>query len=246
MNVENVEQIFSYLDAGGNHSVDFGDWKQALSERHAKCKAFWLRVLGGNHLQDAPRVEDFGLEEASKLLSDTGFDQNTRILALHSITRRLCTKLSEDKFHKLFKKCIANLLLQLQDRKSYVVRETCVCLAKVMIARRAQFIKFALRTLEALYEIIRLNDDKMHTSAHQAAKVLIRFIPDSKKFPIFAIVAKGCTDKQFATTRVSSFEYVNHVLARMVQVDQERNDRFWNYVQKVLASGLADVDQSGL
>merc|ERR1712154_738386 len=94
------------------------------------------------------------------------------------------------------------------------------------------------------YEIIRINDQKTHLSAHQAAKVLIRFIPDSKKFPIFAIVAKGCTEKKYPLTRQSSFEYVNHILARMVQVDQARNDRFWAYIEKILNSGLNDADQN--
>merc|ERR1712087_35387 len=124
------------------------------------------------------------------------------------------------------------------------IREACICLGKIMIARRAQFVKFAVRTLEALYEIIKINDDKTHYSAHQAAKVLIRFIPDSKKFPIFAIVTKGCTEKSFSLTRNSSFEYVNHILARMVQVDQSRNDRFWAYMDKILESGLNDSDQN--
>merc|ERR1712190_400221 len=124
----------------------------------------------------------------------------------------MCMKLSEEKFHKLFKKCLGNIILQLYDKKNYVIRETCVCFGKIMIARRAQFVKFAVRTLEALYEIIKINDDKTHNSAHQAAKVLIRFIPDSKKFPIFAIVTKGCQEKAFLQTRDSSFEYVNHIL----------------------------------
>merc|ERR1712083_376070 len=38
--------------------------------------------------------------------------------------------------------------------------------------------------------------------------------------------------------------YVNHILARMVQVDQSRNDRFWAYMDKILESGLSDSDQN--
>eukprot|EP01084_Bolivina_argentea_P160560 279588_1 len=156
----------------------------------------------------------------------------------------MCMKLSEEKFHKLFKKVIGNLLVNLYDRNSYIVRETCICFGKIMIARRAQFVKFALRTLEALYEVLKINDEKIHISAHQAAKVLIRFIPDSKKFPIFAFVCKGCCEKTFKQIRQSSFEYVNHILARMVQCDQDRNDRFWAYMAKLLDSGLSDADQT--
>ena len=244
LDIDKAEKLFNYLDVDEDDAVTFDDWKQALSLKSNKLKEFWHKVLGGKALEESPKSDDYDLDDANKILSNQGNDLNARILALHSITRKMCMKLSEDKFHKQFKKCIGNITSHLFDRKAYVMREACVCLGKIMIARRAQFVKFAVRTLEALYEIIKINGDKRHFCAHQAAKVLIRFIPDSKKFPIFAIVTKGCTEKAFSLTRNSSFEYVNHILARMVQVDQSRNDRFWAYMDKILESGLNDSDQN--
>ena len=244
LNIDKPEKMYGYLNVNNNDSVDFNDWKQALSEKKSKLKPFWYAVLGGKALELSPLPVDYDIDDANQLLSDgSSADQNARILALHSITRKMCMKLSEEKFHKLYKKCLSNIITQLYDRNNYVIREACICLGKIMIARRAQYVKFAVKTLEALYEIIKINDEKIHISAHQAAKVLIRFIPDSKKFPIFAIVSRGCTDKSFLLTRNSSFEYVNHILARMVQVDQQRNDRFWAYMEKVLDSGLSDANQ---
>eukprot|EP01084_Bolivina_argentea_P032154 59477_1 len=204
---------------------------------------FWYRILGGKHLEEGPKDSDFNIDEANKILGDSNNDMNARVIALHSITRKMCMKLSEERFHKLFKKVIGNLLISLYDRNSYIVRETCICFGKIMIARRTQFIKFALKTFEALYELLKISDEKIHISAHQAAKALIRFIPDSKKFQIFAVVCKGCCEKQFTQIRQYSFEYVNHVLARMIKCDQDRNDRFWLKMEKILESGLSDVDQ---
>lgn len=244
LNIDKPEKMYGYLNINNNDSVDFNDWKQALAEKKTKLLPFWYAVLGGKSLELSPLSVDYDIDDANKLLSDgTSADQNARILALHSVTRKMCMKLSEEKFHKLYKKCLGNIILQLYDRKSYVIREACICLGKIMIARRAQYVKFAVRTLEALYEIIKINDEKTHISAHQAAKVLIRFIPDSKKFPIFNIVCKGCQEKSFVLTKNSSFEYVNHILARMVQVDQARNDRFWAYMEKILDAGLSDANQ---
>eukprot|EP01084_Bolivina_argentea_P140316 246719_1 len=111
--VDAPEKIFGYLDIGGNDQIDFNDWKQALSERHPKLMNFWQRVLSGRSLEESPKPSDYDLDDAQQILANTQHDAWSRILALHSITRKMCTKLAQDKFHKLFKRCVGNVLLNL-------------------------------------------------------------------------------------------------------------------------------------
>ena len=60
------------------------------------------------------------------------------------------------------------------------MRETCIAFAKIMIARRANFLKFAPRVLETLYECIRVKIEIVSVTAQQCAKVMVKYVPDSK------------------------------------------------------------------
>ena len=62
------------------------------------------------------------------------------------------------------------------------MRETCIAFAKIMIARRANFLKFAPRVLETLYECIRVKIEIVSVTAQQCAKVMVKFLPDSKSY----------------------------------------------------------------
>merc|ERR1712204_94346 len=108
LDIDKVEKIFDYLDVNEQDAISFSDWKRALSQKQTTktLKEFWHKVLGGKHLEVSPRDDDFDLDESNDILSNQSNDENARILALHSLTRKMCMKLSEDKFHKQFKKCI--------------------------------------------------------------------------------------------------------------------------------------------
>ena len=111
-------------------------------------------------------------------------------------------------------------LTQLADRKTYVIREACQCLGNIMIEPCAQCVKLAVCMLEALYAVILLTDN--------GAKVLIRFIADSKK------LAKACADKGCSSR------------LRVCCIEQDRSQRFWAYVTKILHSGTDKLLWDGL
>eukprot|EP01084_Bolivina_argentea_P037580 69516_1 len=136
----NPDELFAHLDPNNKGHVDKDDWDQALwkeelSGKNSKLTNFWHCVLGGKHLEELPRDTDFAIDKANKKLS------SSTILALYSITRKMCMKLSKEEFCKLFKKCIDNVLAQLLHKRNYIVRETCICLSKIIIARGPQFFK---------------------------------------------------------------------------------------------------------
>eukprot|EP01084_Bolivina_argentea_P037581 69517_1 len=111
----NPENLFGHLDVNNNGYVRYRDWKQALSKRKSKLRMFWQCVLGGKHLEGRKHFKgkNCSITQVNEILKNTSNNQNVRVIALHSITRKMCVELRKDKSDQLFTKCIDNVLAQL-------------------------------------------------------------------------------------------------------------------------------------
>lgn len=250
-NVKNsmsADTLFSHFNINGNGNnaqISYYDFKHALDGKSPELNEFWQRLLYCTMLHFPPLIPDLNSEQSTKLLTNVSASEEHRIHAIHSITRKMCLKMDTKKFIKIFRRVIGMFCTQLKDfRHPFVMRETCIALAKIMTGKRAQFLKFAPRLLDTLYECIHVQKPEiLHLSAHQCARTMVRFVPDSKHFPLFARITDGVCDTKFVRVRTSSYEFVNRILTTMVIADQSRTDKFWNLMEICLKSGINDGDQ---
>ena len=85
--------------------------------------------------------------------------------------------------------------------RSAVVRECCIVIAKIAIVQKGKMTRWAPRILEALFSVIRMKVEIMNISAHQAAKAVVRCVPDNKKLDLLNKLKAATLEKGYAVVR---------------------------------------------
>merc|ERR1719499_2876256 len=132
-------------------------------------------------LELEPGPNDPTVDEIAKILASKQAPWTDRIDHMHFFVRKAVQKMKQKNFDKLMRPVREPLLTQLTDRRSAVVRECCIVIAKVAIVQKGKMTRWAPRILEALFSVIRMKVEIMNISAHQAAKAVVRCVPDNKK-----------------------------------------------------------------
>ena len=241
----NPDDLFTALDEQKSQSVKLGAFKSAIEQRNDKLMDFWNKLLTSKGLEQGAMDGDMEISEANKILTNLKNKEDQRLKAMYSITRKFCSLKKWDnpeKFEKDFKKSIGPLLNQLKDRNTAIIRECCICFAKIIMARTSGYKSCAQRTMENFIEVIKLQDTKTHRSGEQAAATLIKYVPDRSACPIMKLITDGCCEKNFTLLRQSCFGYVNYYLYTMIKEFEDKKKVFWDLLEKALKSGMGDSD----
>ena len=94
-----------------------------------------------------------------------------------------------------------------------VVRECCIVIAKISIVRQGHMTRWVQRILEKLFDTMRTNVDIIAISAHQAAKSILRCVPDSSKLEILKEIIAASRSKH-PQVRVRAYEYIALLIER--------------------------------
>merc|ERR1719499_49312 len=108
-------------------------------------------------LELEPGPNDPTVDEIAKILASKQAPWTDRIDHMHFFVRKAVQKMKQKNFDKLMRPVREPLLTQLTDRRSAVVRECCIVIAKIAMIKQSKFTRWAPRILEALFVVIRQN-----------------------------------------------------------------------------------------
>jgi len=240
--------LFMELDSDKNGCLDYTEFRDALSKVHPTTawetisphrKEIWTKMLGASTLDLQPRSSDPDLEQIRRILSDKSSEWTDRIDAMHSFCKHAVQPMKQKKFDKMIRPIREHLLHQLHDRRSAVVRECCIVIAKIAMVRQDQLTRWAPRILERLFETVRIHVEIMAVSAQQAIKSVIRCVPDSKKLEILQAIMNSCQDGH-ENARKTAFDSISFLLERTREHKLGRSSKFWKHVINVLNDGAND------
>ena len=83
-------------------------------------------------------------------------EQNESIVRVDSVNTRL------DRFHSMFRTYHECFLKQSGDRRTQVMRVACESLAKIVLRWRADFVRYANKTIEKMMESVRQKIEITH------------------------------------------------------------------------------------
>merc|ERR550534_1313213 len=151
-------------------------------------------------------------------------------------------KMSKKKFDVLMRPIREPLILQLGDRRSTVVRECCIVIAKIAIVQKDKMTRWAPRILEALFTVIRLKVEIMSISATQAAKAIVRCVPDNNKLDILNKL-KAATLESYIIVKQRAFEYLFLIVKDARVNGVKKSKAFWQKVMNMLINGMQDPSE---
>jgi len=241
MSEKNLKAYFTSMDKDQNHALDFGEFKEALLNVQPDNVGVWQKMLGASALDLQPTSEDPSIDDIVKLLSTKRAPWRERVGALQSFAKHAVQPMKKGKFDGIMRKVREPMMTQLGDRRSIVVRECCIVIAKVSLVRQKWMTRWVPRILEVLFEVIRMNVDIMSVSGQQAAKAIIRCVPDDgKKLEILTKLVKA-TEETHIIVREKAFEYIRMMLEETRVEGTKRTKQFWLKVMKALKAGVKDA-----
>lgn len=242
LHIKDVElkDYFKELDTDHNKVLDYDEFKQALENIQPDHVNIWTKWLSMSTLDMKPGPADPSVEEIAKVLSSKRANWNDRIDHMHAFAKRAVQKMSKKKFDALMRPVREPLIIQLSDRRSAVVRECCIIIAKIAIVQQDKMTRWAPRILESLFSTIRINVDIMSQSANSAAKAVIQCVPDSAKMEILQVLKKASLEN-YIIVRRKAFEYLQMIVRSIRLAGEKRKGKFWTQVLSITEHGMQDA-----
>lgn len=241
MSEQNLKAYFKSMDADHNHALDYEEFKQALMNVQPDNVGVWEKMLGASALDLQPTSDDPSIDDIVKLLSSKKAEWRERVGALQSFAKHAVQPMKKSKFDGLMRKVREPMMTQLGDRRSIVVRECCIVIAKICLVRQKWMTRWVPRILEVLFEVIRMNVDIMSVSGQQAAKAIIRCVPDDgRKLEILTRLVKA-SEETHIVVREKAFEYMRMMLEQTRVEGTKRTKQFWLKTMKALKAGVTDA-----
>merc|ERR1719499_867597 len=185
-------------------------------------------------------ADDLTIEDIAKALSQTRSNWEGRVSAMHAFMNTCCAAGNKKKFDACMRPVKEHLLSQLGDRRSSVVRECCIVIAKISMVQTKLMTRWAPRMLEALFETMRINVEIMSISAHQSAKAVVKCVPENgKKLEITNALLAACK-QPYIIVRQRAFEYITMLLNHSRLMSVKRTTQFWEKVMNAVKGGLQD------
>ena len=107
---------------------------------------------------------------------------------MQSLCRQLLAANDGDDFQSQFGKYFEALILQARERRSQVMRCATEVFAKVVTHWTEHYLKFAPRTIEIMFELVRQKIEVCIMSGSGAIRCILRHCKDDKSYCILAIL----------------------------------------------------------
>jgi len=235
-----IKKLFKDIDVNDDKQLDLEEFMKAVNHMNPKNNELWNKMLTASEVDLKPKKGDPDIDKIAKLLKDKKADWSDRIDFMHALLRKCMVTKKKKKFDALLRPTREPLCVQLTDRRSAVVRECCICIAKICLVRQELMTRWAPRLLECLFMNLRLNVEIMSVSAHQTCKAIIKCVPDDKKkLELLSKLIKGTTES-YVIVREKCFEYLQ-ILVKDSRVNGvKRGKRFWERIYPCVSKGLQD------
>jgi len=237
---KSLKELFQKLDADNNKILDLDEFRTALNMVQQDNVEIWSRWLSMSTLDMKPGPNDPSVEEIAKILNNKRAPWADRIEHMHYFAKKAVQKMPKKKFDALMRPVREPLINQLQDRRSAVVRECCIVIAKIAMVQEKNMTRWAPRILEALFFAIRQKVDIIAVSAHQAAKAIVRCVPDSKKLDLLKKL-KAASIENYIIMRQRAFEYLAMMIRDTKENGTKRPGDFWTKSLNMVEHGVQDA-----
>lgn len=155
------------------------------STQSANVREMYTKILGGGQYDPQSGRSEMSLDEISDSIDDTKDDWQHRILSMQSLTRQITnTSLTLDRFHSMFRTYHECFLKQSGDRRTQVMRVACESLAKIVLRWKADFVRYANKTIEKMMESVRQKIEITHMSGAAVVRCILRHVPDSRSLVV--------------------------------------------------------------
>jgi len=241
--------LFKAIDIRKEGSFEFQDFEKVFMNRQtwsAELGQFFTTLLSCEFMFDTGLPTSLSGSEINKLLKDTKGKWQKRIRALTEFviiyTREKVTK---DTFDAEFRKVKKGWGLQLTDRRSAVVRNATLALAKLGQRRPRQMSKYTGSLIEILFECVRTKVEVISLSGIHCATSLVVCVPDPlKKLPIFSQLCIQAQSK-FVDSRRVAMELITKKTDYYIETKKTIVSQVWKKLNSLLCNdkfGLRDAD----
>jgi len=241
LDADEIKKFFKSVDENHDNVLDYSEFKSALTSMQPDYVDIWSQWLSKGVLDMAPDNDTPSIEEIAKLLSNKRANWKDRITHMHAFAKHAVQKMGKSKFDKIMRPIREPLILQLTDRRSAVVRECCIVIAKVAIVQKGKMTRWAPRILEALFSVIRMKVEIMNISAHQAAKAVVRCVPDNKKLDLLNKLKAATLEKGYAVVRQRAFQYIFFLVKDIRKNKSKKSGKFWEKIMNMVVNGIQDA-----
>jgi len=242
MEENEIREFFDSVDENKDKVLDFEEFRSALLNMQPNFTNIWSSWLSKSSLEMKPDKNTASIEKIAEILSNKRAPWKDRIDMMHDFTHRAVQKMSQKKFDALMRPVREPLITQLSDRRSTVVRECCIVIAKIAIVQKGKMTRWAPRILESLFTVIRLKVEIMSISATQAAKAIVRCVPDNKKLDILHKL-KAASCESYIIVKQRAFEYVYLLVKDARENGVKKSKDFWLKVMHMLVNGMQDASE---
>lgn len=235
-----VKKFFQSVDENGDNVLDYEEFKSALTDLQPDYLEIWTQWLSKSSLDMAPDADTPNIETIAKVLGNKRSPWTDRISHVQAFAKHAVQKMNKSKFDKMMRPIREPLILQLSDRRSAVVRECCIVIAKIAIVQKGKMTRWAPRILEALFSVIRMKVEIMSISAHQAAKALVRCVPDNKKLDMLKKL-KAASLENYQLVKQRAFQYTYLIVKDLGASGAKKSKSFWEVIMGMVVHGIQDA-----
>jgi len=237
ISADRLKKFFNHMDTAHDRSLSLEEFREGLKHVSSSEQEIWQKMLESDFVEDLDSPPD--IEKIRDTLSKTNTDWRFRISAMHSFMKMCCKKQSKKRFDTLMRPVREPLLLQLGDRRSAVVRECCIVIAKIALTQTSYLTKWAPRIIEVLFETMRIRVEIISVSAHQAARAVVRCVPESRRMELTTQLLKS-SSQPYIIVRQKSYQYINMMLHHTREESIKKSKEYWNNIIAGLVKGLQD------
>lgn len=129
--------------------------------------------------------------------------------------------------------------MKCKERRSQVMRVACETFGKILLKWKRDFIRYAPKTIEHLYELIRQKIEIVKNSASAVVLTLIKVCPDKSRCKILDILGKEGTTSKFQHLKTEIFRFL--IVYFVHQSPTLKNEtKFWNILMGYTQKGVKD------
>ncbi|ETO17641.1 hypothetical protein RFI_19679, partial [Reticulomyxa filosa] len=127
-----------------------------------------------------------------------------------------------------------------KDPRTAVQRVSCEALSKIIRRWNKDYLRYAPKTIEKMYELVRINVLITSQSGTGVIRSIVKVVPDSRRFTIMESLGNEATTSKFQDLKATCFDFLCLYLSKQVPA-LKGEDEFWTKLLPYAEAGLKDV-----
>jgi len=214
---------------------------QAITTKLHSSDSFYKKLLNGGQYEYQDGRAELSIEEIGEALKDHKEEWLRRVQCMESFTRQMVQpNLAVDKFHSTFRTFLDLFIKQSKDPRTAVQRVTCEALSKIIRRWSKDYLRYAPKTIEKMYELVRINVLITSQSGTGAIRTVIKTVPDSRRLTIMEALGNEATNSKFQDLKATCFDFLCLYLSKQPP-SLKGDDEFWTKLVPYVEAGIKDV-----